>query len=106
MAKEAGCDAVHPGYGFLSENATFASSCGQAGITFVGPRPEVLELLGDKVRARRLAERVGVPVLTGTSTAARLEACETFAGITCETCCAGVLAVPTLAALSPPEGGG
>ena len=67
IAKEAGCDAIHPGYGFLSENAGFARRCASAGITFVGPRAEMLELFGDKVQARALAERCGVPVLRGTS---------------------------------------
>src|ERR1700731_4665417 len=67
VAREAGCGAIHPGYGFLSENAAFARRCADAGLTFVGPRPEILELFGDKVQARRLAERCGVPVLQGTS---------------------------------------
>jgi acetyl/propionyl-CoA carboxylase alpha subunit/acetyl-CoA carboxylase carboxyltransferase component len=67
VASEAGCDALHPGYGFLAENAAFARRCAQSGITFVGPRAEVLELLGDKGRARALAERCGVPILAGTS---------------------------------------
>ncbi|HEV3037724.1 MAG TPA: carboxyl transferase domain-containing protein [Candidatus Angelobacter sp.] len=64
-AKEAGCDAIHPGYGFLSENADFARQCADADITFVGPQPEVLSLLGDKLEARALAVRCGVPVLPG-----------------------------------------
>src|SRR5215469_12022585 len=59
IAKAAGCDAVHPGYGFLSENAHFARGAAEEGIRFVGPGPEVLELFGDKVSARALAERVG-----------------------------------------------
>ncbi len=66
VAKAAGCDAIHPGYGFLSENALFAARCAEEGITFVGPRAEILELFGDKVKARALAEHAGVPVLKGT----------------------------------------
>ncbi|MBM3980321.1 MAG: pyruvate carboxylase [Planctomycetes bacterium] len=65
VAKEVGVDAIHPGYGFLSENAHFARACAAAGITFVGPRPEVLEQLGDKVAARALAQKAKVPVLSG-----------------------------------------
>jgi acetyl/propionyl-CoA carboxylase alpha subunit/acetyl-CoA carboxylase carboxyltransferase component len=65
-ARAAGCDAIHPGYGFLSEHAAFARDCAAHGITFVGPRPEILELFGDKPRARALAERCGVPVMRGT----------------------------------------
>ena len=72
IAAETGCDAVHPGYGFLSENAPFARRCAEAGVAFVGPRPEVLELFGDKVRARALAARCGVPVLPGTAGPATL----------------------------------
>jgi acetyl/propionyl-CoA carboxylase alpha subunit/acetyl-CoA carboxylase carboxyltransferase component len=62
-----GCDAIHPGYGFLSENAAFARRVADAGIAFVGPSPETLEVLGDKARARALAERCAVPVLKGTN---------------------------------------
>ena len=72
IAKAAGCDAIHPGYGFLSENAGFARRAAEEGIKFVGPRPEILELFGDKVRARALAERVGVPLLPGTAGATSL----------------------------------
>jgi pyruvate carboxylase len=66
LAKEKGVDLIHPGYGFLSENAKFAQACKDAGITFVGPRPELLEMMGDKVQARSAAEKVGVPTLPGT----------------------------------------
>ena len=77
-ARAAGCDAIHPGYGFLSENAGFARRCAEAGITFVGPRPELLELLGDKLRARSLAERCGVPVMGGSAGPASLEQAREF----------------------------
>jgi pyruvate carboxylase len=66
LAKEKGVDAIHPGYGFLSENPAFARACEKAGIAFVGPPPNLLELLGDKTAARRLATSAGVPVLPGT----------------------------------------
>src|SRR5438105_1266512 len=66
-AHAAGCDAIHPGYGFLAESAAFAGRCAAAGIRFVGPRVELLDLLGDKGRARSLAERCGVPTLAGTA---------------------------------------
>ncbi len=65
VAAETGCDAVHPGYGFLAENPGFAVACERAGIVFVGPRAGVLELFGDKMQARALAARCGVPVLPG-----------------------------------------
>jgi pyruvate carboxylase len=68
LAKERGVDAIHPGYGFLSENPAFARACEIAGITFIGPTPALLELLGDKTAARRLAASAGVPVLPGTET--------------------------------------
>lgn len=60
------CDGIHPGYGFLSENADFAAHCNKAGLTFIGPRPELLELFGDKTKARTLAAECGVPVMRGT----------------------------------------
>ena len=66
LAKAKGVDAIHPGYGFLSENPALARGCAKAGITFVGPTPELLELLGDKTAARGLAISAGVPVLPGT----------------------------------------
>jgi acetyl/propionyl-CoA carboxylase alpha subunit/acetyl-CoA carboxylase carboxyltransferase component len=65
LASEAGCSAIHPGYGFLAESAAFAQRCDAAGLTFIGPLPETLALLGDKVEARSLARLLGVPVLEG-----------------------------------------
>jgi pyruvate carboxylase len=69
LAKEKGVDAIHPGYGFLAENAEFARTCAQAGIIFIGPTPELLDLLGDKTAARKLAASAGVRVLPGTEDA-------------------------------------
>jgi len=66
LAKEKEVDAIHPGYGFLSENPAMACACERADIAFVGPPPNLLELLGDKTAARRLASSAGVPVLPGT----------------------------------------
>ena len=66
LAKSKGVTHVHPGYGFLSENATFARACAAAGLTFVGPRPELLDMMGDKTAARALAQKLKVPVLPGT----------------------------------------
>ncbi|MGX0965654.1 acetyl/propionyl-CoA carboxylase alpha subunit/acetyl-CoA carboxylase carboxyltransferase component [Bradyrhizobium japonicum] len=77
-AKGAGCDAMHPGYGFLSENAAFAKACADAGIAFVGPKPAALELFGDKVAARQLAKRCGVPIIGGTSGPSSLEEITAF----------------------------
>jgi pyruvate carboxylase len=65
LAKAKEVEAIHPGYGFLAENAAFARACAAAGIVFVGPSPEVLDLLGDKVAARKLAVEAGIPVLAG-----------------------------------------
>jgi len=66
VAGDHGCDAIHPGYGFLSENAAFAAACEEAGLRFVGPSADTLRVLGDKSAARGLAERCAVPVLPGT----------------------------------------
>ena len=66
LAKEKGVDVIHPGYGFLSENAEFARACAEAGITFVGPRAELLDMMGDKTAARALAQKINVPTLPGT----------------------------------------
>ena len=77
-AKALGCDAIHPGYGFLSENAAFARACAEAGVTFIGPSPETLDLFGDKGRARALAARCDVPILAGTGGATTLAEARTF----------------------------
>jgi len=66
VAREAGADAVHPGYGFLSENPEFAEACAAAGIIFIGPTPEIMRSLGNKVTARQLAVSAGVPVMPAT----------------------------------------
>src|ERR687888_89560 len=65
VAKKAGADAVHPGYGFLSERAEFARACSQAGLVFIGPSPEVITALGDKLTSRRTMLEHGVPVVPG-----------------------------------------
>ncbi len=77
-ARERQCDAIHPGYGFLAENAALAAACAEAGITFVGPSVAALELFGNKVRARALAKEHGVPVLPGSTEAVTLEGAEAF----------------------------
>jgi len=74
VARQAGADAIHPGYGFLSEQAAFAEACAAAGIVFVGPTPAAMRLLGDKSAARHLAAQVGVPTVPGYDGAAQDEA--------------------------------
>ncbi|WP_199434209.1 biotin carboxylase N-terminal domain-containing protein [Qaidamihabitans albus] len=78
-ARDAGCSAVHRGYGFLSENAGFARGCRDAGLTFIGPSAEVLELFGEKSAARDFAEQAGVPVLPGTAGPATVAETRSFA---------------------------
>ncbi|MDO8277094.1 MAG: carboxyl transferase domain-containing protein [Burkholderiaceae bacterium] len=77
-AQAAGCDAVHPGYGFLSENAAFAAGCKGRGLHFVGPSPQVLELFGDKLRARSFAVECAVPVVPGLMDTADLQEVRAF----------------------------
>ena len=66
IARQRDVDAIHPGYGFLSENADFARACAAAGIVFIGPSPEVLDAMGDKTAARRSAQTLGIPIIPGT----------------------------------------
>ncbi|MGI4812371.1 MAG: carboxyl transferase domain-containing protein [Janthinobacterium lividum] len=79
-AQDSGCDAVHPGYGFLSENAEFARRCEAAGLLFIGPSADHLELFGDKSRACAYARDLSVPVIPGTAGAATLEQVRDFFG--------------------------
>jgi len=78
IAKEEGCTMIHPGYGFLSENDAFAASCAEEEIIFVGPRPEVLDLFGNKIEARRLAENWGIPTIEGTLDTTTVEEATAF----------------------------
>ncbi|PIF19827.1 biotin-dependent enzyme [Acidovorax sp. 30] len=78
IAQAQGCDAVHPGYGFLSERADFARACAEAGLRFIGPTPAQLALFGDKAQARALAQQQGVPLMPGTQAAVSLEEARAF----------------------------
>ncbi len=78
IARAQGCDAVHPGYGFLSERADFARACAEAGLRFIGPTPEQLALFGDKAQARALALRCSVPLMRGTQAAVTLQEAQQF----------------------------
>ncbi|TAN12678.1 MAG: carbamoyl-phosphate synthase large subunit [Burkholderiaceae bacterium] len=78
LARGHQCDAIHPGYGFLSENAGFARACAAAGVCFIGPTPEQLELFGDKAQARALAARCSVPLMPGSMGAVTLDEAQAF----------------------------
>ena len=65
LAKQIGADAIHPGYGFLSENVELAKRCKKEKIIFIGPRPEVMEKLGDKIEAKKIAVKANVPIIRG-----------------------------------------
>ena len=78
IAKQTHCNLIHPGYGFLSENADFALQCAANNITFVGPKPETLKVFGNKMAARQLAQSCGAPIIEGTFSATTLEEIQAF----------------------------
>lgn len=96
VAKAKGCDAIHPGYGFLSENSRFAETTAEAGFTFIGPPPSAIALMGDKVVSRELAEKAGVPIIPGCS--------EPVADLSAALAVAADIGYPVL--LKPAAGGG
>ena len=65
VARQTGCDAIHPGYGFLAENPLFVKACEEAGIIFIGPRPEVMKIMGNKIEARAFVQKLGIPMTAG-----------------------------------------
>jgi pyruvate carboxylase len=79
VAKRHSVDAIHPGYGFLAENAEFADACRSSGITFIGPTPELIAMMGDKVAARRAAQKLDLPMVPGTPGAVSMEGAVEFA---------------------------
>ena len=95
-ARDTGAEAIHPGYGFLSENHTFAAACAAAGVAFIGPPPDVIARMGSKIAARRLASQAGVPVVPGETPADQSDAAVATA--------ARRLGLPVL--IKPSEGGG
>src|SRR6185295_12368678 len=78
VAKACGADAVHPGYGFLAENADFAEACEAAGLTFIGPSPTSIRQLGDKIAAKAIARQAGVPILPGSEEISSLDEAMAF----------------------------
>lgn len=78
IAKKAGCNYLHPGYGLLSENAQLAKACTEAGVIFVGPNSKILKLFGNKIKARTLAKKIGIPLIPGTNEATNLKEVKVF----------------------------